>query len=217
MTNTDYGVYLVTQGSVSSGRSTRSVVEAALRGGVDVVQLREKDTSARERYELGKRVREVTHEAGVPLIVNDRLDIARAIDADGIHVGDEDLPIEVAREQLGPDAIIGRSVSTPEAARAAVDAGADYLGVGAVYATGSKTVDPDEAEIGLERIREIRDAVDVPFVGIGGITPENAADVVRAGADGVAVISAITAAENPEVATRQLAAAVEAGRGRVDV
>jgi thiamine-phosphate pyrophosphorylase len=151
----------------------------------------------------------------VVLIVNDRVDVARAADADGVHLGDDDLPVADAREQLGADAVIGRSVSTVEGARAAAEAGADYLGVGAIYATDSKAdIDDEEYDIGLDPVREIDAAVDLPFVGIGGVTPENAPEVVAAGADGVAVISAITAAEAPERATRKLAEAVAEGKSR---
>jgi len=206
------GTYLVTDDDRSGDRSTVDVVEVAIAGGVDVVQLREKGKSARDRYDLGLRLRTVTREAGVPLIVNDRVDLARAVEADGVHLGDDDLPVAVARECLGDDAIVGRSVSTVEAAREAAAAGADYLGVGAVYRTTSKETDPDESRIGLDRVRAIATAVETPFVGIGGITPENAGDVVAAGADGVAVISAITGADDPEAATRSLSEAVEEGR-----
>ncbi|MFT4882927.1 MAG: thiamine-phosphate pyrophosphorylase [Natronomonas sp.] len=205
----EFAVYLVTDAGLSAGRSTVDIVEAAVRGGADVVQLREKSASANERYELGREVREITREAGVPLVVNDRVDLAAALDADGVHLGDDDLPVSVAREQLGEDALIGRSVSTPEAARRAEEAGADYLGVGAVFATDSKDdVPPEEQGIGLDRIRAVREATDLPFVGIGGVTPGNAAGVVEAGADGVAVISAITGADDPETATRALGKAV---------
>ena len=204
----DFSVYLVTDGALSADRSTVEVVERAIDGGVDIVQLREKGTSARRRYELGLELGELTRAADVPLIVNDRIDLAAGIDADGVHLGDDDLPVAVAREQLGPEAIVGRSVSTPEAAREAERAGADYLGVGAVYGTTSKETTPEQSNIGLDRVRAIRAATDLPFVGIGGVTPENAAAVVSAGADGVAVISAITGAEDPEAATRRLAAAV---------
>lgn len=205
----DYGVYLVTDESLSTGRSTIETVEGAIRGGIDIVQLREKGTKARERYELGLELRDVTAAADVPLLVNDRVDLAASIDADGVHLGDDDLPIPAAREQLGEGAIIGRSVSTPEAARRAERTGADYLGVGAVFETNSKETDPEQSNIGLERVREIRETTELPLVGIGGITPENAGRVVEAGADGVAVISAITAADDPERATRRLGAAVE--------
>jgi len=201
----DYSVYLVTGASHSAGRSTPDIVAAAIDGGVNVVQLRDKDTSVRERLATGREVRELTREAGVPLIVNDRIDLAQAIDADGVHLGDDDLPIETARELLGEDAIVGRSVSFVDDACAAADAGADYLGVGAVYATGSKDdIDDDEYGIGPERVAAIADAVSIPVVGIGGITADNAAPVIEAGADGVAVVSEITTADDPEAATRRL-------------
>ncbi|WP_299268820.1 thiamine phosphate synthase [Halorientalis sp.] len=201
--------YLVTAEAISAGRSTVEIVEAAIDGGIDVVQLREKQMSARKRYGLGQELRELTREAGVPLLVNDRIDLAAAVDADGVHLGDADLPISVARDQLGEDAVVGRSVSTPAAAREAERTGADYLGVGAVYPTDSKDTDPEGTEIGLDRIRAVAEAVEIPFVGIGGVKPDNAAAVIEAGADGVAVISAITAADDPAAATRDLGAAVE--------
>jgi thiamine-phosphate pyrophosphorylase len=205
----EWDVYLVTQASLSEGRSTTDIVDAAIEGGVGVVQLREKDRPARERYELGLALREQTREAGVTFVVNDRVDIAQAVDADGVHLGDDDLPVPVARELLGPDALIGRSVSTVEGALAAQDAGADYLGVGAVYATGSKDdIDDEEYAIGPERVAAIAEAADIPLVGIGGIDAENAGEVAAAGADGVAVITAITAADDPAAATRALGEAV---------
>lgn len=204
--------YLVTGAAHSNGRSTVDVVRAALDGGVDVVQLREKGESASDRFRLGRELRELTRAAGVPLVVNDRVDIARAVDADGVHLGDDDLPVSVAREQLGENALVGRSVSTVDGALAAADDGADYLGVGAVFPTDSKDVREREAEVGLDRVRAIAAATDLPFVGIGGVTVENAASVVKAGADGVAVISAITAAEDPRRATEALGDAVAEGR-----
>ncbi|WP_430506546.1 thiamine phosphate synthase [Haloparvum sp. PAK95] len=200
--------YLVTQQSISAGRDTEDVVEAALDGGVDAVQLREKDLDARTRYHMGKRLRELTTEADAALIVNDRIDLAAAVDADGVHLGQSDLPVEVAREQLGDDAIVGCSTSTVREAEIAEAAGADYLGVGAVYGTSSKDVDAAKDGIGTDRIRAIAEAVDVPVIGIGGIDPSNAAPVVEAGATGVAVISAITAAEDPEAAAAKLSEVV---------
>jgi thiamine-phosphate pyrophosphorylase len=201
-------VYLVTQADRSDGRGTSAVVREAIAGGVDVVQLREKHASAADRYELGRELRDLTRDADIPLIVNDRVDLAVALDADGVHLGDDDLPVEVAREQLGPDAVVGRSVSTPDAARAAEAAGADYLGVGAVFETGTK--DTRESEIGVDTVAAVADAVSIPIVGIGGITPENAGRVAAAGADGVAVVTAITRDDDPAAATRELRAAVEA-------
>jgi len=206
----DWDVYLVTQASLSAGRTTDEIVADAIDGGVGVVQLREKDRTARERYELGRELRELTREAGVRLVVNDRVDLAHALDADGVHLGDDDLPVSVARNLLGDDALIGRSVSTVADAREAAAAGADYLGVGAVFTTGSKAdIDDDEFAVGVDRVAAIAEAVDIPLVGIGGITAENATEVVEAGADGVAVITAITQADDPEAATAALADAVE--------
>ena len=212
----DIQTYLVTQADLSADRSTEDIVDAALAGGIDMVQVREKHAPARQQLACTRALRGPTADAGVSLLVNDRVDIALAADADGVHLGDDDIPIEDARTLLGEDAIVGRSVSTVEAAREAEAAGADYLGVGAVYTTGSKDVDDDEQAIGLQRIRDIAAAVDIPVVGIGGITPDNAADVAAAGADGVAVITAITQADDPEQATDDLTAAVASGRERTE-
>jgi len=193
----DWNVYLVTGQRLSDGRTTAEIVERAIDGGVGVVQLREKAMPVRERYELGRDLRELTREAGVLLLVNDRVGLAQAVDADGVHLGDDDLPVPAAREVLGPDAVVGRSVSFVDDARRAERNGADYL-----------------SGIGPERVSAIADAVDIPVVGIGGITPENAAEVAAAGADGVAVITAITRAEDPETATAALGDAVARGRSR---
>ena len=209
-----FETYLVTQSDLSAGRTTAEIVAGALAGGVDAVQVREKDRTAAEQLRIARGLREPTAEAGAALIVNDRVDIAAAADADGVHLGDDDVPVGVARDQLGPEAIVGRSVSTPEAAREAEAAGADYLGVGAVYTTGSKDVDEENQAIGLDAVEAIADSVSIPFVGIGGVTPERAPEVVAAGADGVAVITAITRADEPERATEELAAAVAEGKRR---
>ena len=208
MNISEWRAYLVTAANRSVERTTPEVVAAALDGGVDVVQLRDKATSARERYETGLRLRELTAEAGVPLIVNDRVDLAAAVDADGVHLGQTDLPAGVARERLGESAVVGVSASTVEQAEAAEAAGADYLGVGAVYGTDSKAVSGDRDGIGTERIGAVADAVDIPVIGIGGIDAGNAAPVIEAGATGVAALSAITAAEDPEAATAALRDAV---------
>jgi thiamine-phosphate pyrophosphorylase len=212
-----WDVYLVTDESLSADRTTPEIVEAAIWGGVDVVQLRDKSRSVRDRFETGKQVRELTRDADVTFIVNDRVDLVRALNADGVHLGADDLPIPSARDLLGPDAIIGRSVSTVSDAEDAENAGADYLGVGAIYRTGSKDdITEDEHGVGPERIAAIGQAVDIPIVGIGGITPENADTVTSSGADGVAVISAITAAADPAAATAQLQKAVTQGKAQSD-
>ena len=197
--------YLVTQQTLSEGRSTVEIVEQAIEGGVDAIQLREKEMSAKDRYELGQTLRELTEAAGVDLIVNDRVDLARAIDADGVHLGQSDLPISVAREQLGDDAIIGASVSTVSEARLAAITGADYLGVGAIYGTTSKPEAPTaEDGLGLDALADIVQTVRIPVTAIGGITAENAVAPIEAGASSVAVISAITAADDPAAAARVL-------------
>ncbi|MCU4753397.1 thiamine phosphate synthase [Halobacteria archaeon AArc-curdl1] len=205
----NWQTYLVTQESASNGRRTPEIVERALEGGIDVVQLREKGLDARDRYEVGRVVRELTAEADVPLIVNDRIDLARALGADGVHVGQSDLPVAVARDLLGESAIVGCSVSTVEESLDAERAGASYLGVGAVYGTTSKSVAARKDGIGTERIEAIVDAVDIPVIGIGGITDENARPVVDAGGTGVAVISEITAADDPASATETLVETVD--------
>lgn len=209
--NRSLSTYLVTQGNRSRGRGTAAVVRAAIAGGVDAVQLREKHASASDRYELGQELRTMTSEANIPLLVNDRVDLAAALDADGVHLGDDDLTVATAREQLGADAVVGRSVSTAAAARRAEAAGADYLGVGAVFDTRTKDTREAESEIGVETVAAVADAVSVPIVGIGGVTTGNAERVAAAGADGVAVVTAITEADDPAAATRALRDAVETG------
>ncbi|WP_144922868.1 thiamine phosphate synthase [Halorubrum salsamenti] len=204
MNPSDWRAYLVTQESRSAGRETAEIVEAALDGGVDAVQIREKGRSARERYDLGRRLRGLTADADVPLIVNDRVDLAAAVDADGVHLGQSDLPVAVARDRLGDEAFVGVSASTVSEARAAADAGADYLGVGAVYGTDTKDVPAETNGVGPERVAAIADAVDLPVIGIGGIDADNAGAVAEAGAAGVAVVSAITAAGDPRAAAAEI-------------
>ncbi len=210
----DLSVYVITDRRLAGDRSILDVVRAAIRGGATVIQLREKEATTREMVELGQALLQITREAGVPLIVNDRVDVALAIDADGVHVGQDDMPAAIARRLIGPDKILGVSAETVEEALAAQRDGADYLGVGDIYGTTTK---PDAGPpIGLEGLRRIVEAVTIPCVGIGGITPENAAAVVKAGAAGVAVVSAVMAAPDPEEATRRLRDAVLQARQRSD-
>jgi thiamine-phosphate pyrophosphorylase len=185
----DLLLYLCTDRLLAKGRPIAEAVEAAIAGGVTMVQIREKEAETREFYDIAREVRAVTKRRRVPLVVNDRIDIALAVEADGLHLGQTDMPLETARRLVGKKMFIGISAGTVEEALAAERGGADYLGIGAVYPTGSK---PDAgAAIGPGRLREIRAAVRLPFVAIGGIGPQNAAEVLAAGADGVAVISAI--------------------------
>ena len=209
----DLGLYVLTDEGLARGRSTADVVAAAIRGGADAIQLRAKGLTTRQQVELGRALRALTREAGVLFIVNDRADVALAVDADGIHVGQDDLPPEAARAIVGPGRIVGVSTATVEEALAARDAGADYLGVGAIYATATKA--DAGAPVGPGRIAEIKARVDLPMVGIGGINRYNLGEVIAAGADGVAVIGAVVAAEDVEAAARELKARLaEARRGR---
>ena len=210
----DLSLYLVTDPALAGSRPLEEIVAAAIAGGATLVQLRDPHAKGRALAQIGLRLLSVTRPAGVPLIVNDRADVAFAIGAQGVHLGQSDMDAADARRMLGPDAIIGLSVANArelEASRHALPA-VDYLGVGPVFVTGTKS-DAGDA-IGLAGIGWMRRAVDLPLVAIGGIGEGNAADVVAAGCDGVAVVSAIIGAQYPQKASAQLAAAVKRGRGR---
>jgi len=199
---------LITDERLSRGRSHLEIAAAAVRGGADVIQLRDKEASGGRLFEIAVALRELIRGTGIPLIVNDRLDVAMAAGADGVHLGQEDLPADAARRILGPGKILGVSAETPAEARRAEAAGADYLGVGPVFeARGSK---PDAgAPQGLDQIVRIRAETRLPIVAIGGIRPDNARRVREAGADAVAVISAIVSAEDVEEATRRMKRTLE--------
>lgn len=208
----DWSVYLVTDRRAAGNRSILDVVRQAIRGGVTVVQLREKECSSKDMYELGLALLDVTRPAGIPLIVNDRLDVALAIGAEGVHLGQSDLPARIGREWMGPGRIVGISATNVQEAIDAQRDGADYLGVGDVFGTPSK---PDAcAPIGLAGIEAIARIATVPVVAIGGVTVQNTAPAVRHGADGVAVISAIFSAPDPAAAASSLREAVQAGKKR---
>ena len=198
----DYSLYLVTDRTLSLGRSTVEVVRAAIRGGVSCVQLREKGCSTREFMDEARLLKALLAGTGVPLFINDRLDVALAVGADGVHLGQNDLPIADARRLVGNRMIIGISAeSVADAIRAEAE-GADYIGVSPVFTTPTKmdTAPP----LGLEGLREIRRAVSLPLVAIGSIRHDNAAEVLRAGADGLAVVSAIVSAPCPRTAAAAL-------------
>jgi len=212
MKSVDWSLYVIADQRAAAARSILDIVRAAIRGGATVVQLREKEAATREMIRLGQALRQITQAAGLPLIVNDRADVALAIGAQGVHVGEEDLPVPLARRLIGPDRILGASPGTVEGARQAERDGADYLGVGDVYGTPSK---PDAgAPIGVEGLAEVVRAVSIPVVAIGGIRPTNAAAAIHAGAAGVAVISSVVGAADPEAAARRLREIVEASRDR---
>jgi thiamine-phosphate pyrophosphorylase len=205
----DLSVYLVTDRSLARGRELVDVVLAAVRGGVTVVQLREKDASSREMLELGRALLGRLRPLGVPLIVNDRVDLALALGADGVHVGQSDLPPEVARRLLGPEALVGLSITGPEDLPSLDPSVVDYAGVGPIFPTASKA-DATPA-LGLEGLARLRRQLSVPVVAIGGITPANASAVIAAGADGVSVVSAICSADDCELAASTLARSVREG------
>ena len=202
-------VYLVTEEALSAGRRSEEIAEAALRAGVRVVQVREKEGSARRALDVAVNLRELTRRYGALLLVNDRIDIAIAAEADGVHVGQEDLPVELARRLLGDDAVVGLSITDADQLAVRDAAEADYLGVGAVFPTGSKG---DATLTGLPLLAAARAATQAPIVAIGGIDAGNAALAIAAGADSVAVISAITQAPDPAGAVEALSAAVAAAK-----
>lgn len=198
----DYSVYLVTDRELARGRTTLEIAGAAIRGGVSCIQLREKMCSTREFIDESLAIRSLLARHGIPLIINDRVDVALAVKADGIHLGQKDMPCRMARQIIPESMIVGISVESLDDAIAAQKDGADYLGVSPIYPTPTKT---DTAQaLGLEGLRSIRSEVDLPLVGIGGLNADNAAAVIYNGADGVAVVSAIVAADDPEAATRDL-------------
>lgn len=203
-------LYLVTDRALSIGRPLLDIVSAAVRGGVTMVQLREKECDTREFIELGRTVHTITNAADIPLIINDRADVAQVIGAEGLHIGQHDMSYTDARRLLGPKAIIGLSVENEEQARECLSfSGLDYIGASPVFSTPTKT---DTAPaLGLDGIRRLRNIVgaDLPMVAIGGINQANIQDIIHAGADGVAVVSAICSAPSPAKASASLLAAVK--------
>lgn len=198
----DLSLYLVTDRSLSLDRPLKSVIEAAVRGGVSMVQLREKDATTKEFYELAMNMKACLKPYNVPLIINDRLDIALACDAEGLHIGQSDMPYEVARRLMGKNKIIGLSVESIQDAKDANDLDVDYIGISPVFDTQTKT-DTSKA-LGLDGIKEISRISRHPSVGIGGININNVADIISAGADGISVVSAIMSAQDPMESARQL-------------
>lgn len=201
-------VYFI-MGSVNCKKPPLEALTEAIDGGITLFQFREKGSGAlvgEQKYELAKQLQAICQKRGIPFIVNDDVELALAIDADGVHIGQDDEDARIVREKIG-DKILGVSAHNLEEAQAAVAAGADYIGVGPIYPTKSKA-DAKQAQ-GPGIIRLLRDhGIAIPIVGIGGITAENAGEVMSAGADGVSVISAIASASSPLLATKQLAQAV---------
>ena len=199
----DYSIYLVTDEACLHGRPLLKCVEEALAAGVTLVQYRAKAADGGVLYAEACKLKELCDKYNVPLIINDRLDIALAVGAAGVHLGQDDLPCAVARRLLGEDFIIGVSAHNPAEAVQAVSEGADYLGCGAVFGTATKH---DVAKLGLENLRAIRKAVAVPMVGIGGITADNYAEFLATGADGAAIVSGILAQDDIGAVVKKLVA-----------
>ena len=197
----DYTLYLCTDRKLMSTNTLEEAVEQAILGGCSLIQLREKQSSSREFFDMAKRIKAITDRYRVPLIINDRIDIALAVDAAGVHLGQEDIPAKEARRIMGEEKIIGVSARTVELARKAVEDGADYLGVGAMFATNTKG---NAKVIGKEKLKEIRAAVSIPIVAIGGINHSNAAQLVDTGINGLAVVSSVIGASDIQAAARKM-------------
>lgn len=199
--NIDYTLYLCTDRGLMSTETVEESVVLAIKGGCTVVQLREKDCSSLDFYNIALNVKKITDEYNVPLIINDRIDIALAVDAAGVHIGQSDLPASIVRKIIGNDKIIGVSAATVDEAVRAKNDGADYLGIGAMYATNTKK---DTRPVTIETLKEIRKAVNIPLVVIGGINKHTVPNFKGTDIDGIAVISAIIAEKDIEQAARDL-------------
>jgi thiamine-phosphate pyrophosphorylase len=206
-----YDLCVITRNVAHLNRTHLDVARAALAGGATIIQFRDKQLDSRALFDLALQLRQLARAHGATFIVNDRVDIALASDANGVHLGQTDLPVAVARQLMGPPrSLIGCSASSPAEAEEAEAAGASYLGVGPIYVTGSK---PDAGEaIGAAAIAQIRRAVRIPLLAIGGITCQNVAEVIAAGADGIAVIAAVAEAPDMVAAAADLRRCVQEAR-----
>lgn len=203
----NYSLYLVTDQDLCLGRSLIDVVMEAVQGGVSVVQIREKNSETRDFYELARAMKQGLKGKKVPLIINDRVDVALAVDADGVHVGQKDLPCSVIRKMLGPDKIIGVSINTFEQIHKAHEDGADYLSLSPVYPTPTK---PDTTEpFGIDGLIKARKMTTKPLITIGGINKSNIGKIMATGVDGVALVSAICSAPSPRDAADELSSLIK--------
>ena len=194
MKNLDLSLYLVTDNSDDEEKFLRTI-EQAIQGGTTLVQIREKTADTLDFYNLALKVKDITSKYDVPLIINDRVDVALAIDADGVHVGQSDMPCDITRELIGEDKILGVSAHTIEEAQKAEKDGADYIGSGAVFPTSTKS---DANHVTKEELKEIVSSIEIPVVAIGGISEENAHELKDTGIAGLSVVSAIMSSENPK-------------------
>ena len=200
MNSLDLSLYLVTDNSDDVERFLNTI-EEAIKGVTTVVQIREKTAETLDFYNLALKVKDITTKYNVPLIINDRVDVALAIDADGVHVGQSDMPCDVTRKLIGEDKILGVSAATIEEARKAEKDGADYIGTGAVFPTQTKD---DAPKITKDDLKEIVESIDIPVVAIGGITLENAHELNDTGIAGLSVVSAIMSSDNPKKSSEEL-------------
>lgn len=197
----DYSLYVCTDRDIMTTDTLEEAVELAIKGGATIIQLREKDCTSREFYELALSIKDITDAYEVPLIINDRLDIALAVHADGVHLGQSDIPVQVARNVMGPNCIVGATANTLEKAKEAWQSGADYLGVGDVFGSATKN---DTKPVELKELKKICDTVKIPVVAIGGISKKNIHLLKDTGVAGVAVISAVLGQTDITAAVEEL-------------
>ena len=200
MKNLDLSLYLVTDKSDDVEKLLKTI-EEGIKGGVTVVQIREKTADTLDFFNLALKVKEITRKYNVPLIINDRVDVALAIDAEGVHVGQSDMPCDVTRKLVGPDKIVGVSAATIDEAKKAEKDGADYIGTGAVFPTATKD---DAPKITKKDLKEIVDSINIPVVAIGGITLDNAHELIDTGIAGLSVVSAIMSSDDPKKSSEKL-------------
>lgn len=200
MKSIDLSLYLVTDDS-SDEEKFLNTIEEGIKGGVSVVQIREKTAETLDFYNLALKVKKITSKYNVPLIINDRVDVAMAIDAEGVHVGQSDMPCDITRKLIGNDKILGVSAATISEAKKAEKDGADYIGTGAIFPTATKD---DAPSITKKDLKEIVESINIPVVAIGGITLDNACELLDTGISGLSVVSAIMSAENPKKASEKL-------------
>ncbi|GAF24025.1 MULTISPECIES: thiamine phosphate synthase [Shouchella] len=202
----DFQLYVITGEAFHKGKELVTVMEDAIKGGADFIQLRDKTSSRKEVFEKAKQLKELCRSYEIPFIVNDYIDIAMAVDADGVHVGQDDMPLAHVRKLVGDDKIIGVSTHKLEEALEAERGGADYIGVGPIFKTNSKedVVDP----VTTSYIKEIKANLSIPFVAIGGIKTHNVREVIEAGADAVCVITEVVAADDVQAAAERLTKAI---------
>ena len=200
MKNLDLSLYLVTDKSDDVEKFLKTI-EEGIKGGVTVVQIREKTADTLDFFNLALKVKEITKKYNVPLIINDRVDVALAIDAEGVHVGQSDMPCDVTRKLVGPDKIVGVSAATIDEAKKAEKDGADYIGTGAVFPTATKD---DAPKITKKDLKKIVDSINIPVVAIGGITLDNAHELIDTGIAGLSVVSAIMSSDDPKKSSEKL-------------